>query len=55
MNVSGIEWRGPDPRDGKYASQRPPRRAQQPVDPDEDVVEIHGQSDEEETDGLDDF
>jgi len=55
MNVSGIEWRDPDPPQRKYALQRPPQRTRQPVDPDEDVVEIHGPVDEETADGLDEF
>jgi len=55
MNVTGVEWRNPDSREGKYPSQRPPRRAPKPVDSgeDEDIVRIHTQSDEETADGLD--
>jgi hypothetical protein len=55
MNVMGIEWRGPSPHERRYASQRTQRRAQEPVDPEDDVVEIHGQADEETADGLDEF
>jgi hypothetical protein len=57
MNVTGIEWRDPDSREGKFPSQRPSRRAPKPVDSngDDDVVQIHGQADEETADGLDEF
>ncbi|MGA3042491.1 MAG: hypothetical protein ABSF54_17040 [Bryobacteraceae bacterium] len=56
MNVTGVEWRDPDPHAGKFAAKRPPRRAPQPVDADgedDDFVRIHGQGDEETADGLD--
>jgi hypothetical protein len=55
MNVTGVGWRGPDPREGKFSSKHPLRRALEPADPDDDVVEIHGLSDEETADGLDEF
>jgi hypothetical protein len=56
MNVTGIEWRDPDPHGGKFASKRPLRRAPEPEDSeDDDVVLIHGQTDEETADGRDEF
>ena len=56
MNVTGIEWRDPDPHEGQYPSQRPPRRAPKPVESDDDdIVQIHGPADEEAADGLDEF
>jgi len=57
MNVTGIEWRDLDPHEGNFSSKRPPRRAPKPVDSDgeDDVVEIHGQAEEETADGLDEF
>jgi len=56
MTVTGVEWRDPDPHGGKFPAKRPLRRAPTPVDSgDEDVVEIHGQADEETADGLDEF
>jgi len=40
----------------KFSSKHALRRAPKPVDPDDDdVVEIHGQADEEPADGLDEF
>jgi hypothetical protein len=53
MNVTGVEWRDVDPHERQYSSKRPPHRAANPVDPDDDIVEIHGPSDEETADGLD--
>jgi len=56
MTVTGVEWRDPDPHGGKFPAKRPLVRAPKPVDSDdEDVVEIHGQADEETADGLDEF
>ncbi|HXM44080.1 MAG TPA: hypothetical protein VN924_22785 [Bryobacteraceae bacterium] len=55
MNVTGVEWRGPDPREGKSPSKRPLRHTPEPVDPEDDIVEIHGPADEETADGLDEF
>ena len=55
MNVTGIEWRGPDSREGKFSSKHPLRRTPPPADPDDDVVEIHGPADEESADGIDEF
>jgi hypothetical protein len=55
MTVTGIEWRDPDSREGKFPVKHPRRHAPEPVDPDQDVVEIHGQADEEIADGLDEF
>jgi hypothetical protein len=56
MNVTGVEWRDPDFHEGKLPPKRPPRRAPKPVDSeDDDVVQIHGEADEETADGLDEF
>jgi hypothetical protein len=57
MNVTGVEWRDPDPHGGKFAAKRPPRRTPKPVDSndDDDCIRIHGQADEETADGLDEF
>jgi hypothetical protein len=55
LNVKGVEWQGPDPRESKFSSKHAVRRAPKPVDPDDDVVEIHGQADEETADGPDEF
>jgi hypothetical protein len=56
MNVTGVEWRDLDPHEGKFPFKRAARRATKPVDAeDDDVVEIHGQTDEETADGLDEF
>jgi hypothetical protein len=55
MNVTGIEWRGPDPRESKSPVKRPPRRAVQAEEDDTDVVAIHGAAEEETADGLDEF
>ncbi|MGA2739702.1 MAG: hypothetical protein ABSG65_19960 [Bryobacteraceae bacterium] len=52
MNVTGVEWRDPNPREGKPPSKRPARPTPD-VDSDDDVVEIHGPEGEETTDGLD--
>jgi len=52
MNVTGVEWR--DPHEAKYPAKRPPRHTAKPVEPaEDDVIEIHGQADEETADGLD--
>jgi len=57
MNVTGIEWRDLDPHERKFSSKRPPRRASKPEDSDgnDDIVEIHGEADEDIADGLDEF
>ena len=56
MNVTGVEWREPNPREGRFPSKRPLRCAAKPLDSaDADIVEIHGQADEETADGLDEF
>jgi hypothetical protein len=56
MNVTGVEWGDLDPHERKFPSKRPPKRAPKPEDSgDDDVVEIHGQADEETADGLDEF
>jgi|HubBroStandDraft_1064217.scaffolds.fasta_scaffold01228_12 hypothetical protein len=56
MNVTGVEWRDPNPPEARYSSKRPQRRTPKAVDADgEDVIEIHGQTDEEIADGLDEF
>ena len=56
MTVSGVEWRDLDRHEARYPSKHPPRRAPKPADPgDDDVVEIHGEADEEVADGLDEF
>jgi len=53
MTVTGIEWRDPDPREGKFPSKHPLRRALTPADPDgDDVIDIHGETGEETADGL---
>jgi hypothetical protein len=53
MNVTSVEWRDPDPHEGKFPSKRPVRRAPKPVDfDDEDVVEIRGLADDETAGGL---
>jgi hypothetical protein len=54
MTVTGIEWRDPGAHEGRYAPKRP-LRAHKPADSDDDIVEIHGQADEEAADGLDEF
>ncbi|MGA2579039.1 MAG: hypothetical protein ABSH24_23760 [Bryobacteraceae bacterium] len=55
MNVTGVDWREPNPREGKSPPKHPFRGAPEPLDPDDDVVEIHGPADEETADGLDEF
>ena len=56
MNVTGIEWRDLDPHESKFPEGSKHRRAHKhpEEDPaDEDIVQIHGQADEETADGLD--
>jgi len=54
MNVTGIEWRGQDPRDGRFAAAGRQRRGRKPAGSEEDdVVEVHGESGDEPADGLD--
>lgn len=56
MNVTGVEWRDLDPHEGKLPFKRAARRPPKPEDSDnDDVVEIHSQTDEETADGLDEF
>jgi len=57
MNVTSIEWRDLDPQERRFPSKRQPRRAPEPAGSgeDDDVVEIHGQADEQTADGLDEF
>jgi len=56
MNVTGVEWRDLNSREGQFSPKRPPRRVSKPDDsPDDDVVEIHGPAEEEMADGLDEF
>ena len=56
MNVTGIEWRDPESHEGKFSWKHPQRRAPEPAESDDDdVVEIHGEADEETADGLDEF
>jgi len=56
MNVTGIEWRDIDPHESRFPAGQRRRRAPEPADSDDDdVVEIHGQADEETADGLDEF
>lgn len=55
MNVTSVEWRDSDPRDGRLPYKRPPRHVPEPADSgDEDIIEIHGEEDDE-ADGLDQF
>ncbi|MGA2592752.1 MAG: hypothetical protein ABSH32_22805 [Bryobacteraceae bacterium] len=53
MNVTGVEWRGPDPREGRFAAGGRPRRRRSPGPDDDDVIEVHGEAAEEPADGLD--
>ena len=54
MNVTGIEWRGQDPNDGRFAAGKRPRRAAKHEDAeDEDFVDIHSENEDETADGLD--
>lgn len=54
MNVTGIEWRGQDPKDGRFAAGARPRRPPKSTDMDEeDTIEIHGETPEDIADGLD--
>jgi len=52
MNVTGIEWRDLDSRERSFPSRRAPRSAPKPAasGDDDDIVEIHGQADEETAD-----
>jgi len=54
MNVTGIEWRDLDAHEGRFFSGHGPRRKRKPRGADEeDIVEIHGATEEEPADGLD--
>ncbi|HUO27871.1 MAG TPA: hypothetical protein VMU80_01545 [Bryobacteraceae bacterium] len=54
MNVTGIEWRGQDPNDGRFAAGKRLRRpAKHEEAEEEDVVEIHAEDEDETADGLD--
>ena len=54
MNVTGVEWRGPDPREGRFGAGGRQRRVRKPTDPDEDdVVQVRGEFADEPADGLD--
>ena len=56
MNVTGVEWRGPDPGEGRFAAGARQRRARKPTGPeDDDVVEVHGESADDASDGLDEW
>lgn len=47
MNVTGIEWRGQDPNDGRFAAGARPRRSPRHTETDdEDIVEIHGETED---------
>ena len=51
MNVTGVEWRGQDPRDGRFAASVRQRRERKPADADQaDIVEVHGEDDQEPAD-----
>jgi hypothetical protein len=48
MNVTGVEWRGPDPREGRFPAGRRQRRERKPADVEpDDIVEVHGEPDPE--------
>jgi len=57
MNVTGVAWRNPESDDSRFFSKRGRRPAPQPAGEseaeDEDIVEIHGEAEEESADGLD--
>jgi hypothetical protein len=54
MNVTGVEWRGPDPREGRFGVGLRQRRVRKPTNPDDDdVVQVHGEFADEPADGLD--
>jgi len=56
MNVTGIEWRDLDPQERGRPAKRASRPRPKRVDSEEeDVIEIHGQADDETADGLDQF
>jgi hypothetical protein len=54
MNVTGPEWRDLDPHENKFSAGRRYRHVPKPPETDEeDVVEIQGESGEEQADGMD--
>ena len=56
MNVTGVQWRGEDPREGRFGAGGRSRRVRPAVpdhDDDDDIVEVHGESPDETADGLD--
>ncbi|MGO4882042.1 MAG: hypothetical protein ACLP59_14610 [Bryobacteraceae bacterium] len=56
MNVTGVEWRDTDSGERQYPPHRPPRRLPpEAAAEDGDIVEIHGQPEEDAGDGLDEF
>ena len=65
MNVTGIEWRGQYPREGRFAADSRKRRARSPTGPleedevehelegGEDIVRFHTEPEEESADEVD--
>jgi len=51
MNVTGVEWRDQEPREGRPAPRARPRR--RAVEDGDDIVELHGESPDEPADELD--